>query len=72
MAFAAERVAGIHERLPGAQIGVLVNRNATVARLILELRRRGVTASEEGGTTVDDAAPVSALLALLVGRRPPG
>ncbi len=72
MAFAAERVAGIHERLPGAQIGVLVNRNDTVARLILELRRRGVMASEEGGTTVDDAAPVSALLSLLWAADHPG
>ena len=62
---AAERVAGLHREAPGAGIGVLVRRNSTVARLIHELRARGVEASEEGGTAVDDAAPVAALLALL-------
>ncbi|MDP2481136.1 MAG: UvrD-helicase domain-containing protein [Candidatus Palauibacterales bacterium] len=65
MARAAERVAGLHATIPGAEIGVLVSQNKTVARLIHELRRKGVLASEEGGTPVDDAAPVSALLSLL-------
>jgi len=65
MARAAERVAAIHERSPGARIGVLVSQNKTVARLMHELRQRGVRASEEGGTPVDDAAPVTAVLALL-------
>lgn len=65
MARAAERLARIHARAPGADIGVLVHQNRTVARLIHELRLRGVRASEEGGTSVDDAAPVSAVLALL-------
>jgi ATP-dependent exoDNAse (exonuclease V) beta subunit len=62
---AADRVAGLHRDAPGAEIGVLVRRNKTVARLIHELRARGVEASEEGGTSVDDAAPVAAVLALL-------
>jgi ATP-dependent helicase/nuclease subunit A len=65
VAHAATRVVELHGRLPGAEIGVLVSRNATVARFIHELRLRGVEASEEGGTPVDDAAPVSAVLALL-------
>ncbi len=65
MARAADRVARIHGEAPGAEIGVLVRRNRTVARLIHELRDRGLEASEEGGTSVDDAAPVAALLALL-------
>lgn len=65
MARAADRVAGLHRGAPGAEIGVLVRRNKTVARLIHELRARGVEASEEGGTSVDDAAPVAAILALL-------
>lgn len=65
MARAAKRVADLHRDAPGAEIGVLVRRNRTVARLIHELRARGVEASEEGGTSVDDAAPVAAVLALL-------
>ncbi len=65
VARAADRVTDLHRDAPGAEIGVLVRRNKTVARLIHELRARGVEASEEGGTSVDDAAPVAAVLALL-------
>ncbi|MDX1579521.1 MAG: 3'-5' exonuclease, partial [Gemmatimonadota bacterium] len=65
MSYAAGMVAELHREVPGATVGVLVRRNRTVARLIHELRRHGIEASEEGGTTVDDAAPVAALLALL-------
>lgn len=65
MARAADRVAALHREAPGAGIGVLTRTNRAVARLIHELRRRGIEASEEGGTSVDDAAPVAAVLALL-------
>lgn len=65
MSHAADRIAELHDEAPGAGIGVLVRRNKTVARLIHELRARGIEASEEGGTAVDDAAPVAAILALL-------
>ncbi len=65
MALAARRAARLHEEVPAARIGVLTYRNVSVARVIHELRLLGVEASEEGGTPVDDAAPVAALLALL-------
>ena len=65
MAFAADRVAALRERAPLATVGVLTRTNEAVARLIRELRSRGVDASEEGGTTVRDSAPASAVLSLL-------
>jgi ATP-dependent exoDNAse (exonuclease V) beta subunit len=65
MARAAQRVAELRAAAPEATIGVLTRTNRAVARLIHELRLRGVEASEEGGTPVDDAAPVAAVLALL-------
>lgn len=64
MALAAERAKRLHREAPDARIGVLTYTNRSVARVIHELRRRGVEASEEGGTSVDDAAPVAAVLAL--------
>ena len=63
--FAAERIAELHARAPGRSIGVLVRSNAEVARIIFELGRLGVPASEEGGTTLLDSAGVVTLLALL-------
>lgn len=65
MARAADRVAELRAAAPGVTIGVLTRTNRAVARLIHELRLRGMEASEEGGTPVDDAAPVAAVLALL-------
>lgn len=65
LARAAELVAELRDSAPGATIGVLTRRNETVARLIHGLHDRGIEASEEGGTPVDDAAPVAAILALL-------
>jgi ATP-dependent helicase/nuclease subunit A len=65
LALAARRVLEVHERIPGATIGILTRRNRTVARLIALLREMGVEASEEGGVPVADSAPVVAILALL-------
>ena len=65
MSWAADRVADLRERAPGASVGVLTRTNEAVARLIAELRSRGVDASEEGGTPVRDSAPASAVLSLL-------
>ena len=42
----------------GQTIGVLVRQNDVVARLIFELRRVGVPASEEGGNSLTDAVSV--------------
>jgi len=62
---AAEIVRDLHEQMPGRTIGVLVRRNAIVARLIDELSALGVRASGEGGTPLTDTAPVNAILSLL-------
>ncbi len=65
LAAAADRVVELHDRCPGASIGVLVRTNKGVARLMAELRKRGVDASEEGGMPVSDSSAVLCLLALL-------
>jgi len=65
LARAAERVAELHRRAPHASVGVLTRTNRAVRRLIGELRHRDLDASEEGGTSVSDVAPVAALLSLL-------
>jgi len=65
MARAAERVAEIRREAPGATIGVLTRHNDAVARVIAELRRRGIEASEEGGTRLTDSPSVLATLAVL-------
>lgn len=63
--FAAARIAELVERHPGHSIGVLTRKNETVARMIFELGRLGVAASEEGGTRLTDSAAVVGVLALL-------
>ncbi|HWV56281.1 MAG TPA: UvrD-helicase domain-containing protein, partial [Longimicrobiales bacterium] len=63
--YAAERVAALHADAPGFTIGVLTRTNKAVARLIFELRRLGVPASEEGGNPLTDSAAVVSVLALL-------
>jgi ATP-dependent exoDNAse (exonuclease V) beta subunit len=63
--WAADRVRSIHQRAPGRSIGVLCRTNDTVARMIFELGRLHVPASEEGGTQLTDSAAVASVLALL-------
>lgn len=63
--FAAERVRQMMEASPGRSVGVLTRTNGTVARMIYELGRLGVPASEEGGTRLTDSASVVSVLALL-------
>lgn len=70
--FAADQVAALREQAPGCSIGVLVRRNAAVARLIYELRTRGVEASEEGGNPLTDSAGVQLILSLLTLADHPG
>jgi len=65
LAGAAVRVQELHARTPAATIGVLMRTNASVARMMGELRRLGLDASEEGGVPVADSPAVLALLALL-------
>ena len=63
--FAAERIAGLVAQAPGHSIGVLMRKNTAVARVIYELRRLGVTASEEGGNPLSDSAAVTVVLSAL-------
>ena len=61
----AEQIRDLHLQSPGAEIGVLTRKNSTVARLVHELTRLGVPASEEGGTPPTDSPAALALLSLL-------
>ncbi|MCX7426725.1 MAG: UvrD-helicase domain-containing protein [Planctomycetia bacterium] len=72
LAYAAERVARLRDEAPGCTVGVLVRRNASVARLIYELRKRGVAASEEGGNPLVDSPAVELLLSVLALADHPG
>jgi ATP-dependent helicase/nuclease subunit A len=72
LAAAARRVAELNRASPGHTIGVLARRNATVARLMFELKQLGVAASEEGGNPLTDSAAVLAVLALLTMADHPG
>lgn len=69
---AADEIARLHKVIPGYSIGVLVRRNAAVARLIYELRQRGVEASEEGGNPLTDSSAVEVVLSLLTLADHPG
>jgi ATP-dependent helicase/nuclease subunit A len=62
---AAQLAARLHGEAPHRSVGILMRTNAGVARVMYELGRLGVDASEEGGVPLIDAAPVSAILALL-------
>lgn len=64
MEHVADYVADLHRTAPEHGIGVLTRTNKAVGRLILELRSRGVDASEEGGTALTDSAAVASVLAL--------
>lgn len=61
----AEQIRDLHQKTPGAEIGVLCYRNATVAALVHELRLLNVSASEEGGTPPIDSPAALALMSLL-------
>ena len=63
--YAAARVGELTKSAPGASIGVLVRKNRYVSRMIFELRRLGISASEEGGNPVNDGAAVQLIVSLL-------
>lgn len=63
--YAAEKTARLARQAPHQEIGVLVRRNVSVARLIFELRKLGVPASEEGGNPLTDSAAVQVIMSLL-------
>jgi ATP-dependent exoDNAse (exonuclease V) beta subunit len=70
--FAADEIVRLHRQSPGYSVGVLVRRNAAVARLIYELRQRGIEASEEGGNPLSDSPAVELVLSLLALADHPG
>jgi ATP-dependent exoDNAse (exonuclease V) beta subunit len=65
LAFAAARIAELVAQAPGFSVGALVRTNQSVGQLIFELRRRGISASEEGGNPLTDAAAVLTVLSAL-------
>ncbi|RMH53978.1 MAG: hypothetical protein D6679_14570 [Candidatus Hydrogenedentota bacterium] len=60
-----QRIAALHEKLPGASIGVLVRTNARIRTLLDGLRTAGVNAGGRGGTRLADDPAVTILLAAL-------
>ena len=71
-AAAADRVAELARLAPHATVGILCRSNATIARLMFELRERQVEASEEGGNPLTDSAAVEVILSLLTIADHPG
>ena len=69
---AADLVAQLAEKHPARSIGVLTRSNDAVAKLIFELHRRDVAASEEGGHPLTDSVAVRLLLSLLLLADHPG
>ncbi len=62
---AAARVAEMVRECPGMSIGVLVRGKKAIPRIIFELKRLGVEASEEGGNPLTDSPAVAAALSAL-------
>lgn len=62
---AAGRAAQIVRDTPGATVGILLRRNAHIARAIYELRKLDVLASGEGGNPLTDSSAVLDAVALL-------
>jgi len=62
---AADRVRSLHDDAPEASIGVLVRTNDAVAKMIFELRSRGIAASEEGGNSLIDSPAVELITSIL-------
>ncbi len=70
--FAAQEVVRLARETPDCSIGALVRDNKAVARLIFELRQRGIQASEEGGNPLTDSPAVTVVLSLLTLADHPG
>ncbi len=62
---AAGRIAAIARDAPGMSIGVLVRKNKQATMLLDLLRQRGVAASGESGTPLDDDPAVAVILSAL-------
>ncbi len=64
LSFAADEIAQLAAQT-SASIGVLFRTNADVARMIALLRKRGVSASQDGGNPLTDSAAVQLVLSLV-------
>lgn len=71
-AWVAGRIAELVKLKPTATIGVLCRKNPTVGRMIFELRKLGIPASEEGGNPITDSPAVEGILSLLTLADHPG
>lgn len=60
----AKKIAILVREKSAATVGVLCRKNDTVGRMIYELRRAGVSASEEGGNPVTDSPAVDVILSM--------
>jgi len=63
--FSSNYVAELARQSPQSSIGILMRGNAAVGRMIFELSRLGIEASEEGGNPLTDSAGVQLVLSLL-------
>ncbi len=65
IATAAAGIAQLTRQAPGKSIGVLTRSNRVVGKVIFELRKLGIAASEEGGNPLTDSAAVKLIMSLL-------
>lgn len=59
-----DRIEDLHRQAPDASIGVLLRRKKDIQVLLLELKRRGIRASGEGGNLLTDSKAVQLALSL--------
>jgi ATP-dependent exoDNAse (exonuclease V) beta subunit len=59
-----DRIEDLHRQAPKASIGVLLHRKKNIQSLLLELKRRGIRASGEGGNLLTDSKVVQLALSL--------
>ncbi|MDO4575729.1 MAG: UvrD-helicase domain-containing protein [Planctomycetia bacterium] len=65
LAYAAQKIAELYDRVGNHSIGVLLRSNEKLGQLVAALRKLGVPASEEGKITLDISPSVRILLSLL-------
>jgi ATP-dependent helicase/nuclease subunit A len=70
--YVAGEIRALHQQAPGRSIGVLCRTKKIVGRMIYELRKCEVEASEEAGSSLDDSPAVEAILSLLTLADHPG
>ncbi|HEY1861051.1 MAG TPA: UvrD-helicase domain-containing protein, partial [Gemmataceae bacterium] len=70
--FVAEMIEELTSNVPDGSMGVLCRKNESVARMIYELRKSKVEASEEGGNALTDSPAVEVLLSLFTLADHPG